>query len=122
MKDREKVRTKLGIISYFLVTALFFAVFFTPIGFASSSEKGKLDEINNRIDDTQNALNEGKKKASVLQSEIKDLEKKIYSTEVEINNLQKNINSTKTLISKTLGELNKMEKEIAVQNEGLNSR
>jgi murein DD-endopeptidase MepM/ murein hydrolase activator NlpD len=122
MKKRGEQNRRLRAGAWFLVTALFCAVFFTPLGFASSMDRDQLDDIQDALDDKQSELDEGKKKANALQSEIKTLEKQIYSAEVELNSLQRNINSTKTLISKALSELAVLEEDIALQNEGLNAR
>ena len=122
MKNGETGSTRLKVISCLLITTFCCALFFTPVSFASSTDKDQLDELQEQIDDKESELNAGKKKANALQSEIKALEKQIYSAEVELNSLQKNINATKTLISQTLSELTALEEDIAVQSEGLSTR
>lgn len=122
IKKMGKFKRKCRIIAYFTVLFVFSAFFFANLGYATSDEKGQLDQINEQIDGIKTELTEGRKKANALQSEIKALEKDIYAAEVDLNTLQKNINASKKRIVEALEELSLLEESIADQNEGLNER
>ena len=122
MFKRADLKRRTHICSWALLVVLLSGACFAPLGYASNTEQSQLDKIQDQLDDMEQILSEGKKKASTLQAEIRNLEKQIYSAEVELNGLQKNINSTKSMISQTMAELEELEEDIAIQNEGLNTR
>lgn len=117
-RQHKKHRSAVWVLVAILATSLCFA----PLGFGSNSDQDKLDNIHDKIEDTQKALDKGKKEASALLSEIRALEKNIYSTEVELNALQRNINTTKASITKKLADLAELEADITDQNDALNAR
>ncbi len=89
---------------------------------AVKDKKNELAGVNDKIDDTKDALAEGKAESKSLSAQIKEMEQKIYAKQVEINDKQKEINDTKELISIKIEELRQQEEEINGQNEELLKR
>lgn len=92
------------------------------IGFGAKNAQSELDNIGSEIKDLQTQLKEGKKVESQLSKKITELQGKINLTQSEINELSGNIAATEGKIATAYAELDQLEREMAQQNEALNSR
>ena len=109
------------IVSYVLMFAL--AATMVTFGVAyGDNEQQDLNNIHQKIDQTQSQLNAGKKKEKQLGNQIKQLESQINATEKEINNLKGDINKTQQEIGVVQGNLATLEQEMDTQNNNLQER
>lgn len=108
------------IVSYAVTIALTAALI--TVGASYADEQQDLNNVHNKIKQTQTNLNEGKKKEKQLTSQIKQLESQISATENEIANLKGNISKTEQQISVVQTNLNQVEREMKDQNDGLQGR
>ncbi|QXM05336.1 murein hydrolase activator EnvC family protein [Crassaminicella indica] len=108
----------------FMVAMLIIALLITENTFALdvSSDKRKLNAINNQINKVQKELNDNKKKQKSLTTQINELDRKIDKQEKEISDIQTEINKTKKKIAKAKEELQEAEKNIHDKNDILNAR
>ncbi|QEK11487.1 peptidoglycan DD-metalloendopeptidase family protein [Crassaminicella thermophila] len=107
-----------------LVFMLIVALFVTQITFAQdvSSEKKKLNQVNNQIKNVKNKLNKNKKEQKNVSAKIKELDRKIDKAEREITQINNEIAITKKKIDTTKKELEKAERNIDEKNGILNAR
>lgn len=81
-----------------------------------------LSNVNNKISDAQQKLNQGKAVETKLNKDISSLENQINQTQSEINSLKGNISATEAKVKEALAQLLQVEAEMAIQNEQLSSR
>lgn len=108
------------IVSYAVTIALTAALI--TVGASYADEQQDLNNVHNKIKQTQTNLNEGKKKEKQLTSQIKQLESQINAAENEIANLKGDISKTEKQISVVQTNLNQVEREMKDQNDGLQGR
>lgn len=109
-------------ICYTLIILLITGLMGWSIGFGAKNSQSDLDNISNEIKNLQTQLKEGKKVESQLSKKIGELQGKINLTQGEINTLSGNIAATEAKIAVAYAEIDQIEKEMAQQNEALNSR
>jgi len=109
------------IISYGIMFALSATLITAGVTYAGNEEQ-ELDNVQNKISETQAELNAGKKQEKQLSNQIKQLESKINAAENEIDNLKGDINKTEQQITVVQANLAAVEQEMAVQNEELQKR
>ncbi|MBR0139318.1 MAG: peptidoglycan DD-metalloendopeptidase family protein [Firmicutes bacterium] len=128
MKFRELMKEKgKKTLTVFLCLMLLVHFGMPQLSYAGDSaavkdKKNELAGVNDKIDDTKDALAEGKAESKSLSAQIKEMEQKIYAKQVEINDKQQEINDTKELITIKIEELRLQEEEINGQNEELLKR
>ncbi len=108
------------IVSYAVTIALTAALI--TVGASYADEQQDLNNVHNKIKQTQTNLNEGKKKEKQLTSQIKQLESLIGAAEKEIAELKGSISKTQQQISVVQTNLNQVEREMEDQNDGLQGR
>ncbi len=109
------------IVSYVLMFALAATMITFGVAYADN-EQQELNNIHNKIDQTQTKLNAGKKQEKQLGNQIKQLENQIAATEKEIDNLKGNINKTLQEITVVADNLAALEQEMDTQNNNLQQR
>ena len=109
-------------ICYTLIILLITGLMGWSIGFGVKNPQSDLNDISQEIKDLQTQLQQGKKVESQLSKNINELQGKINLTQSEINTLSGNIAATEAKIAIAYAELEQLEKEMAQQNEALNSR
>lgn len=109
-------------ICYALIILLITGLMGWSIGFGAKSPQSELNTIGDEIKSLQTQLKEGKKVESQLSKKIGELQSKINLTQNEINILSGNIAATEAKIAVAYSELDQLEKDMAEQNEALNSR
>ena len=106
-----------------IITALFLAmmlIFSTAAVYADN--ESDLKDVQDEIEQKEDALEQGKKEEKRLEKEIENLEVKISDSENELVEINKDIKKTEKKIEKTTVDLEKAEDKVAVQNKNLNSR
>lgn len=109
-------------ICYTLIILLITGLMGWSIGFGVKSSESDLNNINNEIKELKTQLQEGKKVESKLSKKINELQSKINLTQNEIATLSGNIAAIEAKIAVAYAEIDEIEKEMAKQNEALNSR
>lgn len=109
------------IISYLMVFSLIISGITLGVSYAGT-EEDELSKVNDKINNAQKQLNEGKKKEKQLNNEIKNLEKQIQAAESEIANIKVDINQTEASVAVVKENLAKVEAEMAEQSDNLNKR
>ncbi len=103
--------------------SLLLGVSFSCVGLAyGATAQSQLNDVNNKLQDVKQQLNEGKKLENGLNKEIQALEGQINKSQAEINALSGSIAATESKINVALAELNQLEKDMDEQNANLNSR
>jgi murein DD-endopeptidase MepM/ murein hydrolase activator NlpD len=110
------------ILCYTLIMLLIAGLSGWSIGFGVKDAQSELSNITEEIKALQTQLQQGKQVETQLSRKINELQSKINLTQSEINALSGNIAATEAKIAVAYGELEKLEAEIAVQNEALNAR
>ena len=103
--------------------SLLLGLSFSCVGLAyGATAQSQLNDVNNKLQDVKQQLNEGKKLENGLNKEIQALEGQINKSQAEINALSGSIAATESKINVALAELNQLEKDMDEQNANLNSR
>ncbi len=110
------------ILSYTLVFLLILSFGALGLTYAGNTTQDQLNDVNSELSNVKNKLNEGKKIENSLNKEIQSLEAKINKSQEEINVLSGNIVATQEKITAALADLDKLEKDMEIQNANLNGR
>lgn len=109
------------IVSYVFMFALVATMITVGVTYGGN-EQQELNDIHQKINQTQSQLNVGKKKEKQLGNQIKQLESQINATEKEIDELKGDINKTEQEIDVVMGNLATLEQEMNTQNDNLQQR
>ena len=109
------------IITTVLILALLLGVFPAPSAFGANTQT-QLNNLTEQIKDLQVKLVQGKSQETQLSKKINELQKNINTTQNDINRLLGNISSVEGRIAQAYQELEQLEKDMAKQNDALNSR
>ncbi|MFT9494004.1 murein hydrolase activator EnvC family protein [Anaerosolibacter sp.] len=107
-----------------IITTMLFTSTFMIDGFAQdvTSQKNKLNQLNQQIKNIKNKLLENEKKEESLSAQIKSINKEIEDSESEINELNLKINETEEQIEETKHELQEAQDNINEKNDVLGAR
>ena len=108
------------LISYMLICVMCCSLISVSSIFADKNSD--LQNVNNKINQTQKKLREGKKAERILQNEVKSLEVSIAKTQKQISSLEGDINATEARIAEAMNEIKQIEANMKDQNEKLNMR
>ena len=108
------------LISYMLICVMCCSLISVSSIFADKNSD--LQNVNNKINQTQKKLREGKKAERILQNEVKSLEASIAKTQKQISSLEGDINATEARIAEAMNEIKQIEANMKDQNEKLNMR
>jgi len=92
------------------------------ISYGAKATNDDLSNVNNKINDTQSKLNEGKTVVTKLNKDISSLQNQINNTQNEIDSLKGNISATEDKVNEALVQLVQVEADMAVKSEQLSDR
>lgn len=109
-------------VKAFIAVFLIVTIFGSGIVFATDTNQQKLNDVNEKIANTKNQINENKKKEKDLTAQIGQLDAQIEEKQKGIEALEVQIEETKQQIEQKKIELEQKQQEIVIQNDNLNAR